>query len=61
LLQLIDDDGQPRVGRAVAMICRQPATLPAMLRLQRSTARALANLSKTVSQIVASGWPSPPE
>ncbi len=60
-LQLIDPDGRHRIGRALAMICRQPAALPAMLRLQKSSARALENLAKTVAQIVASGWPSTKE
>ncbi len=57
-LQLIDGEGRPRIRRALALLCRHPASLPAMLRLQKATSRALANLAKTVAEIVASGWPA---
>ncbi|MGN6368071.1 MAG: phosphorylase family protein [Phycisphaerae bacterium] len=57
LLRLVDDDGRPRIGRSLGLICRRPGMLPAMLRVQKATTLALANLSKTVNEIVASGWP----
>jgi nucleoside phosphorylase len=60
LLQLVDENGRPRVGRAIAMLCRNPGKLRAMLRLQRASALALNNLSKAVGEILASGWPDAP-
>jgi hypothetical protein len=58
LLKLVDNDGCPRIGRAMAMLCCRPAALPAMLRLQKATALALVNLTNAVKEILASDWPS---
>jgi len=57
LLHLIDDQGRPRIGRAVAMLCRNPEKLPSLLHLQRATTMALSNLAAALREIRTSGWP----
>jgi hypothetical protein len=60
LLTLVDAEGRPRIGQAIAMLVRHPSQLPAMLRLARATKLAMNSVARTVGKIVASRWPHAP-
>lgn len=55
-LRLVDAEGRPRVARAAGFVVMHPTKLPALLRLQRSTALALSALAMTMRHLAASDW-----
>ncbi|HUO06796.1 MAG TPA: hypothetical protein VM008_00555 [Phycisphaerae bacterium] len=57
LLDLIDNEGNPRIRRALAMLCCNPGKLRMLLHIQRASAMALTNLAAVVREILKSDWP----
>lgn len=51
--QWINDDGSPRVSRALVALLRRPTMLASLLRLRRDTQRAAENLATAVEQWLA--------
>ena len=57
LLDLVDADGKPCLGRVLRYLAARPGRLPELLRLRRAANRALANLTTALRAIIDSGWP----
>lgn len=57
VMTLVTELGEPRIGKAMALICRHPTKLPELLRLGHSSRLALRNLGEWMRHLFASGWP----
>jgi adenosylhomocysteine nucleosidase len=57
LLNLLDENGRPRLGRVLRHIAGDPRRVAALIRLGRATELALSRLSTVLVAIVESGWP----
>jgi len=56
LLSLVDSAGNPRIGRAIAMLTMRPWKIVEMIRLQSATASAMARVAQVLTELIASGW-----
>ncbi len=56
-LNLVDQEGRPRINRALGLLARHPGKLPSLLRIGKATKLALSHLAAGLAAVVESGWP----
>jgi hypothetical protein len=57
LLDLVDGEGRPRLGRVLCHIMGGPGRLTELLRIRRAGQTALASLTAALVALIDSGWP----